>query len=167
MTLHCQGLRFAFSFSRGLATNCFVGVISLSKNGASNPDVCGSNLYLQRDRREEFRAGLPPTPANTVRTNLDAPRVTEGQFPTYPPPAATARVRFHPQNSIPAPGAHDLPRAGSLWTCPCSAPPSQWGDSAFHTLPAAKITASRREEERREDRTSDSHASSVSGFHRS
>lgn len=68
MTLRHQGLHFAFSFSRGLAIDCFVGIISLSKNSASNPDVCGSNLYLQRDRKVEFRAGLPPTPANTVHS---------------------------------------------------------------------------------------------------
>lgn len=61
----------------------------------------------------------------------------------------------------------DLLHAGSLWTCPCSAPPSQWGDRAFHTLPSAKTAASRREGERKEDHTLDRHSSSVSGFHRS
>lgn len=49
MSLCHRGLCFAFSFSRGLTTICFVGIITLSKNSASNPDVCGSNLYLRKE----------------------------------------------------------------------------------------------------------------------
>lgn len=100
MTLHRQGLRFAFCFGRGLVTDCFVGIISLSKNSASNPDVCGSNLYLQREREKGGRSGQGCThSARTVPHH-----VTEGRFPTYSPSAATARVCFHPQNSIPGLG---------------------------------------------------------------
>lgn len=137
MTVCCQGLRLIFSFSRGLATNHFVGVISLSKNSASNPDVCGSNLYLRGDKGGVQSGAATPTRPHSL-------------YPASPRRSRTVPLVPQRRGGRRKP---DLLRAGSLWTCPCSAPPSRWGDSAFHTLPAAETAAPRREEERREHHT--------------
>lgn len=133
MSLCHRGLCFAFSFSRGLTTICFVGIITLSKNSASNPDICGSNLYLWKETES----------GNSVQVN--------GQSRCSPSHRRTAS----PLTEKGGAEGNDLLRAGSLWTCPYSAPPSQWGDSAFHTLPDAKIAAPGRKKEEKNHRFGD------------
>lgn len=49
--LHCHGLCLAFISSGGLAPDGFVGIIPLSKNSAPDPDIRGSNLYLEETER--------------------------------------------------------------------------------------------------------------------
>lgn len=89
MILCCQGPRFTW----GLAPGCFVGIIALSEDSAANPDVCGSNLDLQRDRKEQLGAGLPPTPASTAHLphHRTVPQVVIIM--------ATASTWFEPQDS--------------------------------------------------------------------
>ena len=76
MSLCHRGLCFAFSFSRGLTTICFVGIITLSKNSASNPDVCGSNLYLWKET--EFSAGEWPISMLPISQKDSFPSDREG-----------------------------------------------------------------------------------------
>lgn len=64
VALHCHGLCLAFTPSGGLAPDGFAGIIPLSKNSAPDPDVCGSNLYLQRQRgAAQGRAATTPQPS--------------------------------------------------------------------------------------------------------
>lgn len=79
VALHCHSLCLASTPSRGFAPSGFVGIIPLSKNGAADPDVGGSNLYLEETERSSSGQGC------------HHPTTLKGWFPTHSAPTATPR----------------------------------------------------------------------------